>query len=868
MNKVKSNFFIKSVEIKNFRGYSNQQFDFFQDKQDYRGLILLGGPNGYGKTSLLDAIEWCFTGTVHRLKEDYGTRKDSNNKLLKSLIRNNPSDMEVWVKINAIFNNEQLELERVFNQTDESEAFYPQNSTFKVNGRLIELDNTIDSIIEKPIANDFYERYTCSYEKNITIYEKNRTDIYGMFSSFLGGTKDIQVAIGNLDGAGPNEGLIKMLENKINSDYKPSYISLKNSYEKLEIKLDELLKEKETRNDIVELINGYPKDKAFDDEIIPSMSLHEGEIDNKLIQLKNQNDKLKNIRFLQEYSSVYYESKSYKNELEKVKYYNRFMQRVYQPYKLKEEDIQSIQGKNLDGIKNEKELLESIKINIMKFQEPTKEGASGLKELSKKIINKEDVHLATFVKVESLFVSRESLSNQLEGFKTPDKALKALRMLIDHTEGFEKHRENEHNACPLCGSEENFPNKEMELARVARDVLGVVDEKRAELQKKFDDCDSTLKKEYKSFYNYLFTEIENKLHEFKKIIKNRNSLYPYIIECSSFSIHINQLDQSLLDKKQEEFKNQLEEELVLATLETSILEKLVAEQDVLLAINSSYNQGQQVNKTEFKAFNIDDKINGLTQFLNYYNKIQENLPDAMDFNDVNLELLVDKIFNLDKLIQVVESDKEIQNISSEMKEQKELLNESEKLYTRRMKEVVEFKRISKELKRLRVQWDKEKVDEIKEPLQKVYRRINRHTNIKDINLQIEGRTNKIAGLWAKTIEDEEIFAPNILSAGQLSVVALAIFISVALGQKENPFKCYFMDDPIQTMDDLNILSFIDLLRAELATEHQSGNRFIDQLFFTTCDEKLERLISHKMKNFGVNFSHVHFTGYGNFEIKA
>ncbi|WP_342503624.1 hypothetical protein [Lysinibacillus sp. FSL L8-0126] len=867
---MNSNFLIKDVEIKNFRGYSNQKFDFFKDKQDYRGLILLGGPNGYGKTSLMDAIEWCFTGTVHRLKEDFGTRRDSNNKLLKSLIRNNPSDMEVWVKINVSFNNEQLELERLFDQTDESKAFYPENSNFKVNGRLIKQKNTIDSIIGKPIANDFYERFTCSYEKNITIYEKNRTDIYAMFSSFLGGTKDIQVAIGNLDGVEANEGIITKLENKINSDYKPSYIRLTDSYEKLETKLGELLKEKETRDDIAEIINDYPKDKVFDDEIIPSMSLHEiGEdIDKKLVQFKDQNNKLKNLSFLKEYSSVYHESKSYKEILEKEKKYNSFMQRVYQPYKLKEEDIQSIQGKNLEAIKSEKEILESIKINIMKFQKPTKEGALKLKEFSQEIIDKDDVHLASFEKVESLLLSHESLSNQLEGFKTPDKALNALRMLIDHTEGFQIHRENEHKACPLCGSEENFSNKELELAMVARDVLGVVDEKRAELQKKFDDCDLDIKEMYKTFYDYLFGKIGNTLLELTKAINNFTSLQPYILGCASFSMDINQLDQSFLEKKQEEFKNQLEEEIVLATLETSILEQLVTEQGVLLAISSHHNQEQQVNILEFKAFNAEDKINGLTQFIDYYQKILENTTNSIDIKDIKLDLLVDKIINLNKLIQLVESDKEIQNFSSEMKEQKELLNESKRIYTRRQKELDEFKRISRELKRLRVQWDKEKVDEIKEPLQKIYRRINRHTNIKDINLLIEGRTNKIAGLWANTNEDEEIFATNILSAGQLSVVALAIFISVALGQKESPFKCYFMDDPIQTMDDLNILSFIDLLRAELAPEHQSGNQFVDQLFFTTCDEKLERLISHKMKSFGVNFSHVHFTGYGDFEMKV
>ncbi|WP_399632710.1 AAA family ATPase [Sporosarcina sp. SG10008] len=867
---MNSNFFIKDVEIKNFRGYSNQKFDFFEGRENYRGLILLGGPNGYGKTSLLDAIEWCFTGSVHRLKEDYSTRRDSNNKLLKSLIRNNPSDMEVWVKINVFFNNVQLEIERSFNQTDESKAFDPENSIFKVNGLLIEQNNTIDFIISKSIASDFYERFTCSYEKNITIYEKNRTDIYAMFSSFLGGTKDIQVAIGNLDGGGANEGLISKLENKINSAYKPNYNNLKDAYEKMASNLDTLLKEKETSIDIAELISNYPKDKAFVDEMMPTMSLHEigNDVDKKLIQFKNQKNKLKKLRFLKGYSTAYNESKKYKEDLEKEKTYTVFSERVYQPYSLKEEDIQSIQGKDLATIKFKKEKLESLKINLMKFQNPTKDSASKLKELCLEVIDGDDAQLAAFVMGISQFVTHDSLSNQLKGFKTPDKALTALRLLIDQAEGFEKHREKEHKACPLCGSEENFPNKELELAKVARDVLGVVDEKRADLQKKFDDCDRELKETYKTFYEYLLGKVENTLLELVQVINNFYNLQSYILACASFSIDINQLNQSLLEAKQEDFKNQLKEESVLVTLETTILEQLVTEQSVLLAITSHDNQRQQVSMQEFKAFNVADKISGLTQFIDYYQDILESTAIETDLNDIKIELLVNKVAALDKFILLVENDKEILNISSEIKEQRGLLEESEKIYTRSKKELDEFKRISRDLKRLRVQWDKDRVDEIKEPLRKIYKRINRHTNIKDINLLIEGRTNKIAGLWANTNEDEEIFATNILSAGQLSVVALAIFISVALGQKESPFKCYFMDDPIQTMDDLNILSFIDLLRAELAPENQSGNQFIDQLFFTTCDEKLERLISHKMKNFGVNFSHVHFTSYGNFEMKA
>ena len=32
---MNSNFFIKDVEIKNFRGYSNKKFEFFKNKEDY-----------------------------------------------------------------------------------------------------------------------------------------------------------------------------------------------------------------------------------------------------------------------------------------------------------------------------------------------------------------------------------------------------------------------------------------------------------------------------------------------------------------------------------------------------------------------------------------------------------------------------------------------------------------------------------------------------------------------------------------------------------------------------------------------------------------------------------------------------------------
>lgn len=121
-------FIISKVHIQNFRGYRDKVFDFFLSKESAnlkKGIILISGPNGYGKTTLLDAIEWCLTGTVRRLETEYSLRRETNKSLQAGLIQNSSSKRgeNVTVRVEAFFNEKKVELIRTFNDTTEKNGF-------------------------------------------------------------------------------------------------------------------------------------------------------------------------------------------------------------------------------------------------------------------------------------------------------------------------------------------------------------------------------------------------------------------------------------------------------------------------------------------------------------------------------------------------------------------------------------------------------------------------------------------------------------------------------------------------------------------------------------------------------------------------
>ncbi|MCZ2481171.1 AAA family ATPase [Aquirufa nivalisilvae] len=83
-----------------------------------------------------------------------------------------------------------------------------------------------------------------------------------------------------------------------------------------------------------------------------------------------------------------------------------------------------------------------------------------------------------------------------------------------------------------------------------------------------------------------------------------------------------------------------------------------------------------------------------------------------------------------------------------------------------------------------------------------------------------------------------------LSSGQMAVVSLAFCLSLNKVYNTNEhFKFLSIDDPVQTMDDLNIHTFIELVR----------NEFTDyQIIMSTHDDFNSRYMKYKFDKFGMN----------------
>jgi len=102
-------------------------------------------------------------------------------------------------------------------------------------------------------------------------------------------------------------------------------------------------------------------------------------------------------------------------------------------------------------------------------------------------------------------------------------------------------------------------------------------------------------------------------------------------------------------------------------------------------------------------------------------------------------------------------------------------------------------------------------------IQEIYTRLNPHPFFQDIKIHIDEKKRElfinVEGEGTATHPSRITVQPkHFFSDAQLNVLAISVFLAGALSQRWSGLQTVFIDDPIQQLDEMNVCSFLDLLR--------------------------------------------------------
>jgi exonuclease SbcC len=145
----------------------------------------------------------------------------------------------------------------------------------------------------------------------------------------------------------------------------------------------------------------------------------------------------------------------------------------------------------------------------------------------------------------------------------------------------------------------------------------------------------------------------------------------------------------------------------------------------------------------------------------------------------------------------------------------------------------------------------------------IYKKIDPHPDFKIIKLepQFDGVKPKLFIKAVNEKNEDEIDPILYLSSAQVNILSLSIFLAKALQNKDVMVNTIFMDDPIQYLDSINVLSFIDLLRSITTDKHLDR-----QVVISTHDENFFNLLKRKFDPEYYKSKFIEFESYGKLKM--
>ncbi|HIF9164791.1 TPA: AAA family ATPase [Photobacterium damselae] len=236
---------IKKVEMQAFKGYLNKEdstFDFMLGEEPAK-LVAIHAPNGYGKTSFYDAVDYAITKNVHRfirvpsvktLNDKLSTDQvhDSGNDFCSKMIlrsSNNPQKLDTKVTVDTTI--EKFSVSIKSDKANRDYTFDPSKTPDdrKFFEKIILSQEAIDSYIRESRPEQRYVEFIDFQSDEIKNLELSRVELYHAITDLDKKRKELKKKLDSL--------INTSIETESDAIVKTKFESYKNELVRLDIDL-------------------------------------------------------------------------------------------------------------------------------------------------------------------------------------------------------------------------------------------------------------------------------------------------------------------------------------------------------------------------------------------------------------------------------------------------------------------------------------------------------------------------------------------------------------------------------------------------------------------------------------------------------
>lgn len=826
---------LKEIYIKDFRGFREEKIELPE-----ADIILLVGNNGMGKTSFFDAIEWGFTGSLKRYEPS------SQEKNQEIFLTNKYAESTGRVEL-------KLEDDQGNIVTIKRETHFFRGNDFN-NGLLSivgsDCENVPELLVREQLKEDFDFKASFNFshllsQELVSSFVRNykATDRYTILSNLVGVKnytyyrdklnllrKECMQRIEKIvDDNDKMEKEILRLEGKVNKE-KIDEKELQRFYKEV------LLKIKVDENNLLQ--EGIFPENLFEldaDTVIKHISACQ----KPLISSRHKLEKK-----LEEISKLQNSRLAYENSLKKINDLNKVIRLAKLTYLRDNFDDETTPDKlksiikRLNSYIDRKEyLLEIINSNssdLNKVDDLLEEDklASGLFSVIKKEIeeNKQAIN---------------GLKDKITGLENKVKEIESIEMNLLNTaqDYFREVKETEH--CPVClsridfkevtkGLEERLKLSGNKAGSSYRRELKELKVEMEKAEKKKEKLNNKLKKAIDN-YRFLISSRMKKAQRKEEIYQTRLKIQE---KCSKYleELQIKHSSSAILEELQTKDKLDLDGYQEVEDLIEEKERNLAEEEKVVNTFKIKLkNLGIKSANDLDKAYQDTlEKMNSIDLKINWMNGIEGEIKEIIE--------KMQQSGNRRKL-KVLQTDIEKNKLKID------LLNEK----------VNKLKLVEQKVPEIMNNMMENILNPYKELANRIYRKINPQPFFNTIDWERDSSRGNNPTLVLK-VRDEDGHEANpsyIYSAAQVNIIVLSLFLSFVIQNNWSKLNSFFLDDPVQSMDDINVFSFVDVLRSMYLNKANPR-----QLFISTHDQKLYAFMKKKFRMF--NLCTMEFKSYGKY----